>query len=47
MTGSRMLDVAVLPLFFAVGFPLLRSFLKKFFFQVTVAALRPVVTKQM
>lgn len=33
VTGSRMLDVAVLPLFFAVGFPLLREFLKKYFFQ--------------
>lgn len=34
VTGSRMLDVIVLPLFFAVAFPLLRAVLKKHIYQV-------------
>jgi len=34
VTGNRMLDVLVLPLVFAVAFPLLRSTLKKHVFQV-------------
>jgi hypothetical protein len=34
VTGSRMLDVAVLPLLFAVAFPLLRAVLKKHIYQV-------------
>jgi hypothetical protein len=34
VTGNRMLDVAVLPLIFAVLFPVLRSVLKKHVYQV-------------
>ena len=34
VTGSRMLDVAVLPLIFAVMFPVLRIALVKWVFQV-------------
>lgn len=38
VTGNRMLDVAVLPLIFAVLFPVLRSVLKKHVFQVITPA---------
>lgn len=37
ITGNRMLDVTLLPLIFAVLFPVLRTLLKKHVFQVRVA----------
>jgi hypothetical protein len=36
VTGSRMLDVALLPIVFAIAFPLMRLLLKKFIYEVNI-----------
>ena len=39
VTGSRILDVVLLPIIFAIAFPILRLALKRFIYQV--CAVRP------
>jgi hypothetical protein len=39
VTGSRILDVVLLPIIFAIAFPILRLVLKRFIYQV--CAVRP------
>jgi hypothetical protein len=38
VTGSRMLDVVLLPVIFAIAFPVLRLLLKKYIYQVNASS---------